>query len=241
MLNKFVEIIKILRKKCPWDREQTIESLLPKLIEESYEALDSKNKDELIEEIGDVLTVVFMMIIILEEEGVEMDTVFKRVIDKLVKKHPHVFGEKKLDTTEAVLDNWEKMRNEEKGDFFKSLPESLPSLQLAEIVQERAARVGFDWGEYRGVIEKIKEELNEFEAAVETKNKKNIEEELGDLLFSIVNISRHLKISPEISLRKSTSKFKKRFNKVYSKVKEKKNPSLEEMDKIWDEVKKGEK
>ncbi len=237
MVDEFIKIIRILRKKCPWDREQTIETLLPKLIEESYEAMDATDREELKEELGDVLTVIFMMLVILEEEGTEMNSIFSNTIKKLITKHPHVFGDKKLETSSQVLNNWEKMREKEKGDFFKSIPKSLSSLQLAEIVQERAARVGFDWKDYKGVIEKIEEELSELKNAIKTSNSEEIEEEMGDLLFSIVNLARHLKVSPERTLRTAVNKFIQRFNQVYALAKKRNKLTLKEMDRIWNTIK----
>jgi len=241
-MDKFIElwkIIEILREKCPWDREQTNESLKYKLIEESYEVLntiDEKNWEKFEIEIGDILLVVLMHIKIAQDNGfTSLERVISKLIEKIIKRHPHVFSDKKLETSDEVLKNWEKSKGDE---LFKDINFSMPSLYLAYRITQKAEKIGFDWENKEEVIKKVYEEINELKNA---KNEKEIFEEIGDLLFSIVNLSRHYNINPEDALRYSTKKFVQRLNKVLDYIKENnlnlENLTLKELDEIWEKVK----
>jgi len=238
------ETIKILRSPegCPWDRKQTNESLRFALVEESYEVLDaieSGNIEALKEELGDVLLVVLMHIIIQEEsKGFQLKDVLISLNNKLIERHPHVFGDKRVSGAEEVLKNWEELKN--KGRFPEP-PPGLPGLIQVQKVQEKAARLGFDWKDFRGPLEKLHEELRELESTISSSDKNKIEEELADLLFAWVNLVRHLGYSAEALARKSVKKFVRRFQMVEEKAKklgkDLSTMSLEEMDELWDETK----
>lgn len=233
------EIIKRLRRECPWDREQTNESLKYKLIEEAYElvdAIDRKDWDLFTSEAGDVLLVTLMQIRIAEENGkTSLKEVLDRLINKLIERHPHVFGDANFKDTKSVLKNWEKSKGKK---VFEDVNFSMPALYLAYRIGEKAARLGFDWKSVDGVVEKVCEEAREL---ARERNKERIEEELGDLLFSIVNLARHLGVNPEDALRKANMKFVERFRRLMEEVeKEGRNledMSLEEMDEIWERIK----
>ncbi len=233
------EIITILRKECPWDREQTNESLKYKLIEEAYElvdAIDRKDWDLFTSEAGDVLLVTLMQIRIAEENGkTSLKEVLNRLIDKLIERHPHVFGDADLKDTDSVLKNWEKSKGKK---VFEDINFSMPALYLAYRIGQKASRLGFDWPDSRGVVDKVCEEARELASE---KDREKIEEELGDLLFSIVNLARHLGINPEDALRKANMKFVERFRKLMREAEKRglslEEMSLEEMDKLWEEVK----
>lgn len=248
-LDKLYEIVKVLRSPdgCPWDREQTNDSLKNSLIEESYEvleAIESGNYGRLKEELGDVLFLILLHVRIAEEEGrftlEEMADFTRR---KMIKRHPHVFGNKVFKNREELLTNWEKSK--EKGPF-EGLTFSLPALLLAQQVSERARRVGFDWPDPGGVLDKVEEEIRELRGVYKrnelTERKERIREELGDILFALVNLSRHLGIEAEESLRGTVKKFVKRFKLMEEKAKDRNTSLLEldldEMEKLWEEVKK---
>ncbi|NLK22159.1 MAG: nucleoside triphosphate pyrophosphohydrolase [Epulopiscium sp.] len=247
-----LEIIKILRGKdgCPWDMEQTHESLLSNLLEETYEVIDAikkKNKEALKEELGDLLLQVIFHARI-SEEGNEfnMEDVADGICKKLILRHPHIFGDVVAKSTKKVLQNWEQIKKVEKGyksqtEVLKSVPEVLPSLLRAYKVQSKAAHVGFDWDDIKDALEKVNEEWNELMEAYKNGNNNNIIEEYGDLLFSFVNIARFLKINPEFALTNTTEKFINRFeyveNTAISKDKRLEDMTLEEMDNLWDEAK----
>ncbi len=238
---------------CPWDKEQNHESLRKYLVEETYEvieAIDTKNMNNFCEELGDLLLqVVFHSRIAQEEEHFSLADVIKTISDKLVRRHPHVFGSVIAETSEAVLTNWEAIKKDEKAaqgnsrqteteDYFR-IPKGLPALLLAEKVQKKAAKIGFDWEGYQGPLAKIREELVELEN--EIGNSQRLEEEFGDLLFSVVNLSRPLQINAEEALRLGTIKFQKRFNDMLALIRKKgldvENLSLSELDLYWDQVK----
>ncbi len=248
----FVEILRTLRSEngCPWDREQTHESLRPNLIEEAYEVIESiDNKDtaNLREELGDVLLQVVMHCVIAEEDKeFTIEDVIDEVSEKMVRRHPHVFGNVEAETSEEVLKNWDAIKKEEKkektlGESMQRIPKALPSNIRAEKVQKKAAKVGFDFADYEEVLEKVYEELKELEKARKTGNTCEIEEEFGDLLFSVVNLSRFLQINAENSLTNATNKFINRFvsiealaaleNKQFSEL------SIDEMNELWERVK----
>ena len=244
-LEELLKIGKILRGKCPWDAEQDLDSLKYTLREEAYEVIDTiEEKDHLHlkEELGDLLFNIFFISIIAEEEGhFTLEDAVDRIIEKLINRHPHVFGEVKVESSKEALANWEKIKREEnKGTT--DVPLSLPALVLANKIQEKVRRIGFDWDDYRGPREKIEEELKELDKAISAGG--NIKEEIGDLLFSVVNTARLLGVDSESALRDTVKKFIKRFNKMEELAK-KRNVKLEkltlsEMDKLWEEIKEGE-
>jgi len=234
----FIEFIKTLRKECPWDREQTLKSLIPQLIEEVYELdteVDKDNIENIIEEFGDVFLTVFMMGIILEEKGISFDNVIDRVSKKMIARHPHVFGDEKADSAEEVLEQWDKR----KGKKWK-VGRGLPALLRSSKIQEKASGKGFDWDAIEGVFGKINEELEELKSS---KNKEEELEELGDTLFAVAHLGNFLNINPEMALQKANDKFEKRFNELEEIMMEKKMTdfSAEELEFLWQKIKKGEK
>lgn len=250
-VKRLVDIVKILRKECPWDREQTHESLKVCLIEEAYEvieAIDKKDDDNLREELGDVmLQVVFHGSLAEEREGFSLKDICNEECEKMIRRHPHVFSDESLKTVDKVLEKWENVKwNEHKYSSYSEelagVPQSLPALMRSAKVQKKAAKVGFDWDDAAGAVEKLHEEINEFIVAHESGSYDDAFEEMGDLLFTIVNVSRFLKIDPEQALTKSTEKFINRFTRMeelaLSKGLKLDDMTLEEMDVLWDEVKK---
>ncbi len=245
--NKFVEIVRILRKECPWDREQTHESLRRCLLEESYEvleAIDSGNKNELKKELGDVfLQVVFHSIMGEETGDFTLTEVMREEREKLIERHPHVFSDTKVKGTDEVLVNWEKRKQKEGRDsVLDGIPAELPALFKAYRIQEKAAKVGFDWKDKEPVFAKITEEIDELKQNVDNgADQKEIEEEFGDVLFSLVNYSRYINVNPEDALRQTVNKFSNRFRKIEEHAKkqnkELEDMSLEEMDAIWNKAK----
>lgn len=248
----FAEIVAHLRAPedgCPWDKEQTHQTLRKHLLEESYEALsaiDENDKDGMREEFGDLLLQIILNAQIASEtKDFSMTEVIKHIYDKIVRRHPHVFGDLKLDGVEGVLQNWEKLKEkerkkkkEDKG-LLDGIPSSLPALSQAQEYQDRAARVGFDWPEIEGVLDKIREEIEEIKQA---ENLEQITGELGDLFFVLVNLARWRKVDAESALREANLKFKKRFGYVENGAKGQgrnlSDMTLEEMDALWNEAKK---
>jgi MazG family protein len=232
---------------CPWDREQTHESLRATAIEEAYEvaaAISSGDEANLREELGDLLLQVVFHAQMARERGAwDFDSVAASIAEKLVRRHPHVFGSEKAATSSDVLKRWEEIKREEKGAHTGSLldgvSEGLPGLLRAEKIQKRAAKVGFDWDELPPVFAKVREELAELEAAMP--DPARVEDEVGDLLFAVVNLARKLKVDGEVALQRATDKFAARFRKLETLAKERGlslgSMSLAEMDAIWDEVK----
>ncbi len=246
--SKLVEIMEKLRKECPWDKKQTRESLRPYLIEETYEvleAIDEGNPDKLKEELGDLLLQVVFHAEIAKEKGeFDINDVIDFLCNKLIYRHPHVFGDVKVKSAEEVLENWEKLKKREKNhadSVLSGVPKELPALLQAFRLQEKASKVGFDWDNVEGVINKIKEELSELIEAVREKDKEKIEHEMGDLLFAIANLGRFVGVDPENALRKCNARFKERFQYIEKRLSEEgKSPqevSLEYMDKLWEEAK----
>jgi tetrapyrrole methylase family protein/MazG family protein len=235
---------------CPWDREQTHLSLRPHLLEEAYEALDALDRDNMVdlrEELGDLLLQIVLHAEIGTESGeFRMVDVLQQIHRKLVYRHPHVFGDLKIRKTEKVLQNWEKLKESEREEanidhkkgILDGIPKSLPALIQAQEYQERAARVGFDWKEINPVINKINEELSEVFSARDDQERAN---ELGDLLFTVVNLIRWYKVDAESALRNANKKFANRFQKIESAAKKKHRKltdmSLAEMDEVWNETK----
>jgi MazG family protein len=245
---------------CPWDRAQTHQSLRPYLIEEAYEVLDvldqiegdASLKDEKIrgafrEELGDLLMQVLLHSEMTNEQGAfDIYDVAEALNDKLVRRHPHVFGEVKADSEETAFQTWEKQKAKEKAgkkdaSILDGVPKGLPTLQRASRVIEKVTKVGFQWKDLEGPIEKLEEELAELKAELRSGDKRKIEEELGDLLFSLCNVSYLMKLNPEDALRSTLRKFERRFKHVELRLKEKgKTPeqsTLEEMDGFWNEAK----
>lgn len=252
--NFFQELVALMERLrgaggCPWDKEQTHESLKPYLVEETYEvidAIDSGEPAKLKEELGDLLfQVIFHAQIAKENNAFDIAGVLRGCLEKMTSRHPHVFGEEQLKTAEEVLRAWHKIKHKESGGKEKSiigsLPRHMPALQKAFKVQKKAARVGFDWEKVEDVVAKMEEELREVRQALAKGDYREVKEELGDLLFSAANLSRFLKVNPEEALEKATKKFVERFKRVEAELaaqgKEIGHASLEEMDKIWEDTK----
>lgn len=248
-----LDIMKTLRSPegCPWDREQDHESLKKYLIEETYEvleAIDLKDPKKLCEELGDVLLQVIFHARIAEENGkFTMDDVINGISHKMVSRHQHVFGREHAETPDDVIELWDNIKKKEKGiesqtAVMKDIPSILPALIRSYKVQEKAAKVGFDWDCAEDAWKKVHEELNEFREAWQNNDEAKTEEELGDLLFAIVNVARFLKIQPELALTGTINKFIRRFEYIESKSremgKELSDMNLPEMDVLWDEAKK---
>jgi MazG family protein len=237
---------------CPWDREQTRESLKKYIIEEAYEVLEAIDRDdpeELAEELGDLLFQVVFQVRLADEMGLfSMDDVLEKIISKMKRRHPHVFGEAKVRDSREVLHNWELIKKDEKKDrrtIFDGIPVTQPSLRRASRIQQRAATVGFDWPKLGPVMEKFREEVLELEAAVSSGDMADISRELGDVLFSAVNVARHTGVEAEDSLKEAIGRFLGRFEKVEEALardgRSLKESSLEEMDALWDAAKGEEK
>jgi len=251
-INAFVRLLDImdeLRTKCPWDKEQTMESLRSLTIEETYELSDSIMEGDdfkISKELGDILLhIVFYSKIASEKGSFDIGDVIGRICDKLIYRHPHVFGETAVNGTKEVIENWEALKSREKDgnrSLLSGVPASMPSLVKAYRIQDKARAVGFDWDNREQVWSKVKEELNEFEA--ESRKSGMVEEEFGDLLFSLVNAARLYDINPDTALEMTNRKFIRRFNYL-EKVTLKngrslKEMSIEEMDRIWEEAKREE-
>ncbi len=244
-----VDIMQQLRSQsgCPWDREQTFESLRQFLLEETYEVLeliDQARYDELKFELGDLLLqVIFQSQIAAEENRFTIADVLENINKKLIHRHPNVFGNTKIRTAEEQTVNWEKMKKKEQTNrsVIAGVPREMPALLRAHRIQSKAATVGFDWQDARPVWDKLEEEIGELKQAVAQKNAVEIENEFGDLLFTVVNLARFLKVNPEASLTKATDKFSQRFFALEKKAKQENKllseMTLPEMDKIWDEIK----
>ncbi len=251
-LTAFVEVIRRLRGPggCPWDAKQTPDTLKTYMLEEAYElveALDSHEVDKIREELGDVLLhIVMISEMYRETESFSLTEVINDIRAKMIHRHPHVFGEEKAETIEELRSIWEKAKKEEgklpKASLFAELSPRQPALTQAQKLGEAAARIGFDWPDLAGVLDKFEEELHEFREALTESDPSHQEEELGDLLFCLVNVARFLRIDSEGALRRTIHKFIKRFHMVErALLKQGKTPetaSLEEMDAIWEEVKK---
>jgi len=248
---KLCDIVAKLRAPggCPWDREQTNESLLPALIEEAYEVAEAaraKDDAHFREELGDLLLLVLMHSEIASETGrFNIGEVVREASDKLVRRHPHVFGSSGARDSGAVLKQWEAIKREEKkadAHYLASLPKALPALVRAQKAQSKAARVNFDWSNLADVVAKVDEELREMKEAIASENLAAIQDEIGDLLFAVVNLARKCSIDSESALQSAIEKFVRRFNlledEVKSHGKELGDVDLAEMDKIWDQIKK---
>lgn len=261
---ELVSVMSSLRSEtgCPWDREQTHESLKKYMIEETYEALDTIDQgdmDKLCEELGDVmLQTVFHAQIAKERGDFDAADVARSIVDKLIRRHPHVFGDVEVDGSQAVLRNWERIKATERGEkgrffrVFDSIPVALPALMRAEIVQSKASKVGFDWKDFRPALAKVGEELSELHEALngleaesashaDGSSMSAVREELGDLLFAAVNVARLLSVDPEEALKRTVDKFVRRFKYIEEKAASMdvslNEMTLSEMDKIWEESK----
>ncbi|QCX33751.1 nucleoside triphosphate pyrophosphohydrolase [Caloramator sp. E03] len=251
-LDALVEVMKKLRSEngCPWDREQTHESLKRYLIEEAYEVIDAIDKNDmesLCEELGDIMLQVVFHSQIAEEYGeFDIKDVIHGITDKMIKRHTHVFGEDICETSEDVLFNWEKIKQKEKNiesytDSLRAIPKVLPALLRSYKVQEKASKVGFDWDKVDEAMDKVKEELEELLKVYKSQNNENIIEEIGDLLFAVVNVARFLDINPEFALTKTIEKFITRFEHIEKSAEENgkklEQMTLNEMDKLWNDAK----
>jgi tetrapyrrole methylase family protein/MazG family protein len=253
LFGKLVHIMARLRGEggCPWDRQQTHESIKPYFVEETYEvleAIDEGDAAKLCEELGDVLLQVVFHARMAEEAGVfDIAEVLEAIADKLVRRHPHVFADVRADTAQEVLFNWEQIKQTERkraagrASILDGVPRALPALLRAHRLQEKASRVGFDWKEAREVARKVEEEFAEFRAAMESEQPERVEAELGDLLFSLVNLSRFVAVNPEEALRKTIARFIARFQYVEEALARRGSSpgqaTLQEMDALWAEAK----
>lgn len=247
-MRRIMETLDILRVKCPWDAKQTNESLRPNTIEEVFElaqALGDDSTDDIRKELGDVLLHILFYSKIADEKGLfDIADVCDALNDKLIFRHPHVFGETKADNAQAVAENWEKIKLREKGgnkSVLAGVPRALPALVKAFRIQEKAANVGFDWESPEQVWDKVKEETREVESEIAAKNKDALEAEFGDLLFAVVNAARKYGVNPENALDRTNRKFISRFSYIESKAsadgKKLDEMTLGEMDELWNEAK----
>lgn len=247
-LGRIIDTLDVLRVQCPWDRKQTNESLRPNTIEEVFELCDALINDDVAnikKELGDVLLHVLFYAKIGEEQSrFDIADVANALNDKLIFRHPHVFGETKVNNSQEVEQNWEQIKLKEKGGnktVLGGVPNALPAMIKASRIQEKAANVGFDWDEPHQVWDKVKEEICELGNEIDAFDKTKIEEEMGDLLFSLINVSRLYGIDPENALEKTNKKFISRFNYLESKALEQgknlRDMTLKEMDELWNEAK----
>ena len=249
----FQELLNIMEKLrgdkgCPWDKEQTRESLKPFILEEAYElieAIESGDPENMKEELGDLLfQIVFQCQIAKERNEFDISDVIEMINKKMIKRHPHVFGEADYRTSAEVVIQWEehkKLEGKERESILEGVPEALPSLLRAHRLQNRAASVGFDWDKIGDALRKLDEELKEFKKALETKEKNEIGDELGDILFMLVNVSRFIGVNPEDALRKTIAKFISRFRYIEMKAaddgRKLSDMTLKEMDELWEMAK----
>jgi tetrapyrrole methylase family protein/MazG family protein len=252
-LRELTQLIKKLRAPdgCPWDRQQKNEDIGKYILEEAYEVVDSlgkENPQSLKEELGDLLfQILFLTEISAESDLFSLSDVMSGIIEKMIRRHPHVFGDKKVNSVKEVKEIWQQIKKEERIDkkdeesLFSSIPNSLPALKRAQKITSIASAYGFDWTDTESILEKLREELQEFDDAVKNSNDNMIEEEFGDILFTIVNISRFLSIDAETALSKTTEKFLRRFSYVTNKLSSLGIPpekaTMEQMDALWNETK----
>lgn len=245
---ELVEVIQTLRVGCPWDRKQTMQSLRPLTIEETFELGDAildEDTPEVCKELGDLLMHIVFYAQIAEEQGnFDIVDVLREICEKLKYRHPHIYGNVKADTAEEVLKNWEQLKLKEKGRnnrVLEGVPKTLPSLVKAYRIQDKARGIGFDWAKREDVWQKVKEEITEFEVEVERMDVDKMEEEFGDLFFSLINAARLYKINPENALERCNKKFIRRFSyleeQCFAEGKVLKDLSLQEMDEYWNKAK----
>ncbi len=246
-IDKFIRIVRRLRKDCPWDREQTHKSIKHGLIEETYEvieAIDQNNSNELKKELGDLLLhIVFHVVMAEEEKSFTLEDVIDSISEKMIRRHPHVFGNATVEDSHEVKRNWEHIKIAEgRKSVIDGVPKQMPALLRALRIQEKASKVGFDWKNKSDVWKKVDEEIKELAGAERSKNHAHIEEEYGDLLFSLVNYSRFIGVNPEFALKDSINKFSKRFYHIEKELQRRGKRigtvSMKEMDEIWDAKKK---
>jgi len=250
-LYQLEEIAAILRGEdgCVWDKKQTSDTLKPYLIEEAYElydAIESNDNEHIREELGDLLYQVFAHSQIAKEENhFNVDDVARDIGEKLIRRHPHVFGDEHVENADDVIEKWERIKKEEKShreSILDGVPKHLPALLKAYRVQQKVSRIGFDWERIDDAVLKLEEEIGELKDAISAVDRENVLEEAGDILFSIVNVLRFMKINPEEALQKTIDKFNNRFGHVEKRTAELKKDmddmSLEELDSFWDEAKK---
>ena len=245
---RLLDVLDELRLKCPWDRKQTFDSLRPNTIEEVYElcgAIMQKNWQDVCKELGDVMEhVIFYAILGREQGSFDIADVCNKEADKLIFRHPHIYGDQKADTEKEVLESWEQIKLKEKDGnktVLSGVPEALPSLIKAYRIQDKVRNVGFDWKQRDYVWVKVREELGELEAELKREDKERSTEELGDFIFSVVNAARLYKLNPDTALEKTNQKFMRRFGYVESQARSQgrnlKDMTLEEMDSLWNEAK----
>jgi ATP diphosphatase len=249
MFSELMEVIRLLRRRCPWDRKQTVASTRPLILNESYEldeALRARDKAAIAEELGDYLFMgLFLADVAAKELGISIEDSLKGIVAKLKQRHPHIYGTTKVHGAEEVLANWEiiKRRHKKGGGLLSSIPVAMPALQQAQLIQERCRRVGFDWDQPEAVLDKVEEEIGELrqELARGRKSRPRIKEELGDLLFVLVNLARHLDVDAEGTLKDANAKFRKRFRYVEEhfavRGRELGQVSLDEMEDVWQQAK----
>jgi XTP/dITP diphosphohydrolase len=247
---RFVEIVTILRKHCPWDAKQTNESIAHYMVEEVYECISDiydKNDAGFAKELGDLLLHIIMHAVMAEERGAfNLNDVITKISDKMIYRHPHVFANTEVADSQEVLQNWEKLKMKEGRDsILDGVPVSLPQLLRAERIQEKVSRMGFDWEDKRDVWNKVEEEIAELKHEIDSGDKEKARMELGDVFFALVNAARHEGLVAEEALQFTNNKFTKRFQYIERKVlgmgKNMQDMSLEELDAIWDEAKREEK
>ena len=246
-LERLLDIMDELREKCPWDRKQTFETLRHLTIEETYELGDAileNNLDEIKKELGDLLLHIFFYSKIgSEKKSFDIADVANQIADKLIRRHPHIYGETNVEDADQVVKNWEDIKLKEgKKSVLEGVPNSLPALVKAYRIQEKVSGVGFDWDKKEAVLEKVKEELDELRTEIDAGDSKKMEAELGDVMFSLVNYARFLKINPENALELTNKKFIRRFKYIEDKAlkcqRKVSELSNEEMEILWEEAKK---
>jgi len=244
--NKLLDVMDELREKCPWDKKQTLESLRHLTIEETYELADAildNDKEEIKKELGDLLLhIVFYAKIGSETKDFDLASISDSIVEKLIHRHPHIYGDTKVTNEEDVKKNWEKLKLKEgKSSVLEGVPKSLPALVKANRIQDKVAGVGFDWEEPQQVWEKVQEELSELNEEIKLGNKDKIEAEFGDVLFSMINYARFINVNPENALERTNKKFTKRFQFLEEEAKKNNKKlsdmTLSEMDVYWDEAK----
>jgi len=256
MIENFIRLIEIVHtlrgpNGCPWDKEQNLFSIKNHFLEEAFElvdALDNEDIENVREELGDVMFHVIFHSVMAEEEGrFDLTQVINEINEKLIRRHPHVFGSMGEIDTEEVIVNWDKIKAEEKKKKRKKsvladIPNSFPSMQRCLKMQERVRKVGFDWPDMKDCMAKVDEEFGEFKEAIDTGVEKDIEHEMGDVFFSLINLSRFLKIDPDEALRKANNRFHSRFSYIEQKLLERglssEDATLEQMEELWQEAKK---
>lgn len=256
-MNEFKELLKIMEilrdplKGCPWDKVQTKESLKEYILEEAYElieAIDKKDIKNINEELGDLLLQIIFISQIMKESGESsISEVIHTLNQKLIRRHPHIFSDKTAKTPAEVKNNWESIKKDEKksSSILSDYPEAMPALAAAKRYGEQASSIGFDWGDVKPALEKVEEEIGELKDEISRGDRKKTYEEIGDLLFSVANVARISEVNPELALRDANEKFKRRFRSLEQRMRELdipvKSASLDQMNLIWDSVKKKEK